>query len=124
MTAPPAAGPATAERWKLPLLQVTALENWSRETRWGRNAELAGQRKVRAAPAAKRQRYTQTTGACTAEITVSPRLAQAMTAVIAIMICLRLKLSATWPAGRVNRIIGPICVSPTKPSASAEWVRS
>ena len=34
------------------------------------------------------------------------------------MIRLRSWLSATCPAGSVNRIIGTICVSPTRPSAS------
>ena len=48
--------PATEESWKLPLLQVTAREKSWRETKWGRNAELAGQRNVRAVPAAKRQK--------------------------------------------------------------------
>ena len=38
-----------------PLLQVTALENCSRGTKWGRNAELAGHRNVRATPAANKQ---------------------------------------------------------------------
>src|SRR5208337_3152990 len=55
ISAPPAAGPATEESWKLPLLQVTAREKSRRETRCGRNAELAGHRNVRAVPAMNRQ---------------------------------------------------------------------
>ena len=51
-----AAGPATEDKWKLPLLQVTALENCWREIRFGRKAELAGQRKVRAVPTIKMQK--------------------------------------------------------------------
>src|SRR5689334_2832264 len=56
INAPPAAGPATEDKWKLPLLHVTAFENCCLGTRCGRKAELAGQRNVRAVPAAKRQR--------------------------------------------------------------------
>ena len=56
MTAPPAAGPRTEESWKLPVLQVTALEKFDLETRLGRKAELAGHKKVRAVAAATRQK--------------------------------------------------------------------
>ncbi len=53
---PPAAGPATDERWKLPVLQATARGKVWRETNCGNKEELAGQRKVRADPALNRQK--------------------------------------------------------------------
>ena len=53
-----------------------------------------------------------------------PRLASATTAVINAMTFLRLKLSATWPAGNVKKIIGVTCVRPTRARLINEWVRS
>ncbi len=47
-----------------------------------------------------------------------------MTRVVVIMIRFRFWLSARWPVGKVNRIIGAICARPTNPNASAECVRS
>jgi hypothetical protein len=54
---------------------------------------------------------------------LNPAPVQAMIKVVTRIIRLRLKLSATCPATRTKRSIGIICVRPTIPKASADWVR-
>ena len=53
-----------------------------------------------------------------------PRLATATSNVVVKIIFLRLKLSATCPAGSVQATIGIICASPIRPSVNSECVRA
>src|SRR5439155_8822012 len=95
---------------------VTARGNSSRDTSCGMNDALADHKNVRAMPDANRQQYTQNTFACESEIAANPSEVAVSSACIARITDLRLRVSATCPAGSVIRTIGMNCVSPTSPS--------
>ncbi len=124
MSAPPAAGPATAENWNVLEDQFKASGKSGRATNCGRNEALADHRKVRATPATNRQMNIHTTGSCFHEMKARPMDVQARTACMAMMTFLRSRVSATCPAGSVIRTMGTNAVRPTKPSSKEEWVRS